>query len=531
MIFNACTKRKTTNAFKSGSRVPAITILTTTEEYDSARYQAAYYIASWWREIGLEVKVEPLDFNMLTSTVRDNKPQDKYWHAFLYGWTGRVERADPDMFLYSITHSSQAGGVGNNYSEYKNPDYDALAEAQRRIADPELRRVVVHAAQAKLAEDIPFVSLYYRHVIHAYREKAWANIIAMPGEGLFHEWLPFQAYPINKNNTVLTIAGNQEPNSLNPLTATTVWEWKLLRLMYDKLARVNHSFRPEPWAAEEITQINDTLIEVKLRDGMTFHDGIPVKAEDVKFTYDYMKNNDIGYFRSFLSPIKSVEINNNGYIQFHLHQAYAPFISNTLAQIPILPAHYWVNRKPDDIRNIPLIGSGPLIFNKWTKNEIISFSVYEDYFAIKDIKITGLDYKVFPDIKSILNTLVNNNIDITGVNLNPEDVDYLNDYDDVKVIAVPDIGFHFIGFNCFSLPFSQDVLRQAAALSIDLKFLKDELLKGYGDIGGHGQPISSGNPFWKNKNIPASEFNIEKAKQILKDAGYTWDQDNYLLFP
>lgn len=534
-LFFTCRGSSGQDGSLRGSPVPSITLLTTTREYDPVRYYSAYRVAEWWNELGLKVNVVPLEFNMLTASVRDYDSEKMDWHVYMYAWTGRVERADPDMFIFSINHSSQTRSAGNNYQGYSNPKFDALAEAQRRITDPEVRRVVVHAAQELLAEDVPFVTLHYRYVLHAYRNKDWSNATLMPGEGLYHEWVPFHIRPLSNrhsNNSVdkwLVIAGNQEPGSLDPITAATVWEWKLLRMMYDKLARVNRNFRPEPWAAESIKYINDRLVEVVLRPGMKFHDGFPVRPRDIKFTFEYMMNSDIPYFNAFLKPISSIDITDEGHIQFHLHQPYSPFVACTLAQIPILPEHLWKGKADDDI--IPLVGSGPLRFAEWKKGKSIKFEKYSDYFAASDIHIAGIEYRLFPDSKAMLQALINGDADMTGASLEPEFVDEIKNYPDLRLIQVPDIGFHFMGFNCYIPPFNNKALRKAAARSMDLQVIVDDLLDGYADPGGPGQSISTGNPFWKNHDIKPHVFDIEEARKILQNAGYTWNKQGRLLYP
>ena len=431
VLMTACGPESIGKRTSSPAPIPPLTLLTTTEDYDPARYHAAYQVAQWWESLGLTVEVVPLEFNELSNAVRNHYPEDKHWDAFMMSWTGRVERGDPDMFIYSISHSSQAGVMGNNYYEYRNPAYDALAEAQRRVADPEIRRYVVHEAQEVLARDIPFVTLYYRHVVQAYRSDLWENIQTMTGEGLYHEWLPFHADRVQHESETplpfqMIIASNQEPDSLNPMTASTVWEWKLLRFIYDKLARVNQHFQPEPWAALEINQVDDLTVDVKLREDMDFHDGTPLKPEDVLFTFRYMKEHNISYFNAFLEPIDKVSLLRDGTIRFQLKEPYAPFVTMTLAQIPILPEHRWEHlleeqgvKHPSQLQEVPLVGSGPLRFHSWEPGQVIRLDRYDDYFAARDIDMETLLYRLYPDTEEVFQAIVTGEAHMTGVNLEP----------------------------------------------------------------------------------------------------------------
>lgn len=532
-----CTPKLTASTLDEDRKVPTIILHTTTEDYDPIRFEAANLIAQWWGQLGLEVKVIPLEFNRLTDVIRNQKSDDKEWHGFIYSWTGRVERADPDMFIYSISHSSQAGIMGNNFYEYKSPEYDALAEAQRRVTDQEVRRLIVHKAQEILAEDIPFITLFYRHVVQAYNNQRFENFTIMPGEGLYHEWIPFHLRPLTEDKE-LRIAGTQDLNSFNPLSASTVWEWKLLRLVYDKLVRVSTNFEPEPWAAEKIITIDDTTIDVILREGMTFHDGEPVRPEDVKFTFDYMSKWGISYFDAFLKPIKSVRLLEDGTIRFELVEAYSPFVTMTLAQIPILPQHVWENivdeeglNHPKEYHNLNAIGSGPMKLNQWVKDRYISLETYSDYYFAENIGIKGLKYIIYKDSEKLFAGLSNGEADMNAWNLDPRNIIPAAEMESLEVIQMPDIGFHYLGFNLHKEPFNNPAIRKAVAHATDLNFLVNNLLDGYGDVGGAGQSISTGNPFWRNSNVVEYPYDIQLARRILQEAGYEWDDEGGLYYP
>src|SRR5690554_1875906 len=115
-------------------RVPAITIGTTTEAYDPIRYEAAFIIAEKWRELGLEVNVQPTEFSTLLGRFYDQQDFD----ATIIGWSGRTDRLDPQFFLGTLD-SRQAELGGNNPGGYSNPEYDALYDAQSAEFDVDER--------------------------------------------------------------------------------------------------------------------------------------------------------------------------------------------------------------------------------------------------------------------------------------------------------------------------------------------------------------------------------------------------------
>ncbi len=79
-------------------RVPSLEIFTTTESYDPIRYEGAFIIADAWRELGLDVTVTPLEFR----TLLDRFYSEQGFDATILGWSGRVDRLDPQYFLGTL---------------------------------------------------------------------------------------------------------------------------------------------------------------------------------------------------------------------------------------------------------------------------------------------------------------------------------------------------------------------------------------------------------------------------------------------
>jgi peptide/nickel transport system substrate-binding protein len=117
--------------------IEQIEILTTTEAYDPIRYEAAFIIAEAWRELGFDVIVRPLEFSTLLERFYDEQDFD----VTILGWSGRVDRLDPQHFL-STLDSRQTSLGSNNPGGYTNPAYDALFDAVAEF-DADARRAIV----------------------------------------------------------------------------------------------------------------------------------------------------------------------------------------------------------------------------------------------------------------------------------------------------------------------------------------------------------------------------------------------------
>ncbi|PKM68682.1 MAG: ABC transporter substrate-binding protein, partial [Firmicutes bacterium HGW-Firmicutes-18] len=269
-----------------GEVVPSITILSSLPEANMVNYEMAQEVAEELQKLGVDAVAQPIDFAVLLDILYG---EDSDYDAYTIGWSGRIERLDPDMFIHSINHSDNAIPGGNNTNRYRNPEFDALADAQRQEMDINLRQNIVYEAQRILAEDVPHVTLYSRANMQTYNKNLFTDVINIPGEGLFNEWTPFTVRPLT-DKTILTVASNVNIDDINPLSSKSVYGWRNLRLIYDKLVRLSPEIEPVPWAAESWDIVADNVIDVTIRQGMTFHDGVAVTAEDVKFSYELFIN-------------------------------------------------------------------------------------------------------------------------------------------------------------------------------------------------------------------------------------------------
>ncbi|HSH34746.1 ABC transporter substrate-binding protein [Schnuerera sp.] len=515
-----------------GELVPSITILSSLPEDNMVNYEMANEVANELQKLGVDIKAEPIDFAVLIDTIYG---EDSDYDAYTIGWSGRVERLDPDMFIHSINHSKNANPGGNNTDKYRSDEFDAVADAQRQEMDIEKRRELVFEAQEILGEDVPRITLYSRANVQAYNKDKFKNVENIPGEGLFNEWTPMVIEPIT-DEKVLKVASNVNLDTLNPMKAKSVYEWRNLRLIYDKLVRLTPEIEPMPWAATSWDIVDDTTIDVHLRDGMNFHDGEPVTVEDVKFTFEAFIDNNVEYFMSFLEPIDTVEILDEDTIRFNLEYPYAPFVTNTLTQIPILPKHIWENiDDPINYDNSNPIGSGPFVFKNFRPGEELVTDTNRDYF--EDINIDGYIFNIFGSPEGVLTALELGDIDLVSYDLVPAHIEQIDNneggkYDHLELTNVNDIGFFYLGMNLDRAPFNNKDFRIATAHLVDYDLAVDVHLNGYGGRGGAGLVINSVNEFWHNPNaIKYDEYDPERAKEILEEAGFTWDSEGRLRMP
>jgi peptide/nickel transport system substrate-binding protein len=165
--------------------------------------------------------------------------------------------------------------------------------------------------------------------------------------------------------TVLTVSAEQTTTwvrNFNPFGQTSA-RFTTLDFIYEPLVVFNRLKGNEPhFRLAESFELADDLksITFKLRDGLKWSDGEPLTADDVVFTYDYIKKFPALDFISISAQLASVEKVDDTTVRFNLNEPNS-LIANTIVSMPIVPAHIW--SKIDDpvtFANENPVGSGPL---------------------------------------------------------------------------------------------------------------------------------------------------------------------------
>jgi len=512
-------------ALDPADKVPVLKFLTSTPSYDRNRYEAAKMIAENWSKLGIDANVMPLDFTVVSMGTR-SEPWD--FSCFMHEMSGRAERLDPDNFLYDIFHSSTNRNKGNNRVGLSDPAYDRLAEAQRVEMNPKKRREIVFKCQEFLHDTAVLFPIFYQEFLAAANKERFKGYVMLPGGNLYNVWTMVQAEPLT-DDKVLRVVMNVDLDNLNPVSGKAVWNWKIFHLIYDQLVKIDSDLEVVPAAAEKWEVVEPTIVDVTLRRGMTFHDGKPVTVEDVKFTFDAFRKWP-AYLGSFAKPIQEVKILDDSKVRFILKKPYAPFVQNTLGTIPILPKHIWEKvESPEDWPNPHPIGSGPLKFVHWRKGEEVKLEKFADFYTPP--KIDGMLYIVVGDAEGVLGALETKRADICGKDMSPLHFKMAEKMPHLQTFKMAGHGFKFLGLNARRPPFSDKKFRQAIAHTLNYEDFVDILLDGYGIPGGAGRVIAPSIKSFYDPNIPRYGFSLEKAREMLKAAGYRWDSDGKLYYP
>ena len=312
-----------------------------------------------------------------------------------------------------------------------------------------------------------------------------------------------------------------DEGTLNPYTYISGFPgWNLLMLQYDSLLQLDAAGRPQPWLAESFA-VNDELTEysVKLVDGVQWHDGQPLTADDVAFTVDYFINNTQSRFARDLRGVAEVVVADPLNLTFMLEAPNPGFDLVALADVPIIPRHIWETvANPEEHQfESANIGSGPYKLVDYDEGQSYRFEANPDYFrgspAVDELVVV-----VFADDAGALSAIRSGGVDVIFERISPEQITLLDAQDPLDISQGPEFSTQMINFDASRRPFDDVVVRQAIDLAMDRQDIVDTVYLGAATPGSPGW-VHPGHPSYNPEVLAVYDPNL--ANSLLDQAGYT----------
>lgn len=309
----------------------------------------------------------------------------------------------------------------------------------------------------------------------------------------------------------IVIALQGEPTTLDPQFADDGNMRPVSDNVFDKLLVLDgKTLQPIPCLAIEWERVSDITWQFTLRENVKFHNGEPFTAEDavysVKRIIDPAFNSQIaGNF----STIKDAKIINSNTILI-ITNGPDPILLKRLTLLDIVNKKY-MESSPDNIINTKPVGTGPYQVIEWNRGEEIKIEKFNDYWGQKP-NIQNVTYRFIQENSTRLAALKAGEINL-AVNMLPEYLEQLPAYKTANSIE-----FYFLRFNTIRGIMQNKLIRQAVNYAIDKEAIVEALFLGSA-IPARGQ-LAKEAYFGFNKNLDAYAFNPEKAKELLKEAGY-----------
>ena len=313
--------------------------------------------------------------------------------------------------------------------------------------------------------------------------------------------------------TVLKAGLDVDAGTMDPRLAQDTSAAHMNELIFNGLVRISPELVAEPDLATSWSYNDPTTVTFKLRPNVKFQNGDPFTAQDVVYTYDTILNEDFGApRRSLYTPIESVKAIDDLTVQFKLKEAYAPLLM--YLNMGIVP-HTYAESMGKDFSDNP-IGTGPFELKSWDKGSKITLAANANYYKGKP-KIDTIEISVIPDNNVRLIALESGDLDFITSPVPPQDLARIKGEKNLVVEQTTALGYTYLNLNLHD-PILQDVrVRQALAYLTDTATISDAIFYGL------DTPASSfllPNTFYYTDNVTKYPYNLEKANQLLDEAGW-----------
>jgi len=323
-----------------------------------------------------------------------------------------------------------------------------------------------------------------------------------------------------KSGGSLVIAVGDDPSALNPNYAGDRVTLTINQSLFAPLFTINDGKKTFV-LAESLTQSKDFLTyTLKLRDNLTWHDGKKLTANDVVFTLaSILDEKQHSPQRSLFvldgKPIQVKKVDDTT-VDFVLPQVSAAF-EGALVQVSPIPKHIFEN--VEDIekseKNFSPVGSGPFKFKEYKPGEYVTLERFDNYFAGKSYLDT-VTYRITKDTNAANLAMQNGEIQMKFID--PQDYNKMNDMQMFNLIKYNEGRLVYMAFNLNIDVLQKKEVRQAIAYAID----KNELVHAAYSSLDYAEPAHSlltPDALYYSKELPTYEYNVEKAKELLKKAG------------
>jgi peptide/nickel transport system substrate-binding protein len=288
--------------------------------------------------------------------------------------------------------------------------------------------------------------------------------------------------------------------------------------MFNYLFKKDANGEIHPELVDTFKQVDELTVEMKLKEGVTFHNGDPLTSEDVKFTLERVATDDkLKEFPNY-KQIKEVQVIDELNFRIVTHTP-EPSLFHRLSRLGsgMLPKKYIEENGWDHFLSNP-VGTGPYQFKEWVRDDRVVMTPFENYFEGKVDEWDEVVFRVIKENSTRVSELITGGVDI-AVNVPPADWDRVNSNDGTSIASeTSNRTIMLILRSTEGYPTSDVRVRQAIDYAIDNGSITEHVLKG-GGVPTRTR-VGPGN-FGHNPALHDTyNYDLEKAKSLLAEAGY-----------
>ncbi len=321
----------------------------------------------------------------------------------------------------------------------------------------------------------------------------------------------------------IVYSSSRDLNTTDPRLIDTTEEGTIIQLINEPLVILDAEMNVVPLLATSWEPLEDTTWQFKLREGVSFHNGEPFNADAVKFTIDEIRRvgEEYPWFYIWGDTLPEAEVVDEHTVNILTEMTVASAPRN-LALLGMLPPE--AGAQEDFASN--LIGTGPYKFIEHQKDVRLELEANPDYWGGPPA-VQTIVYRPIPDPSARMSAVQTGEVDIAA-NIPPDLVEVLRASGDLTVAQVPGVRIaHFpYNFRNVDSPIADVRVRQALTHAIDGESILRDVL------AGAGQPLDGPVPsiLFAAADLGGYEYDPDKAKALLEEAGYSFDNELVMIF-
>jgi len=476
-------------------------------------------IAEQLKNVGIAIEVVPTDDSAMYPRLYD---RDYGIEEMSYGYSPY-----PSHMYYRFHSREDCAQCGQDWS-FRNATVDAVIDEMLKTTDKEKARELMWKLEQMAAENVPYIPLFVADEYHAFR-KEWTGYTVMPAGPLSAlNWLTMPNIYSTAGKKDFIIAFNNEPETFSPMAATTGRSLFYSMIVYDSLLAFDENLVPIPWMASELPEVSSDgkTMTFRLNPNLKWHDGQPLTARDIVFTFEYTVAQEAVGSNSgeIIKYFESGEAVDDLTAAIHLKEPYV-WAVEAFGTHYIIPEHIWKDLNYDWeqplVQTSPnvAIGSGPFMFDSWIPGEYVKLVKNPNWWMTGHPLIDTLIFRKIDTESARILAIQKGEADTERYSVEPAFVEQAKANPDLVVTHTVDQWDYLVAFNNKSPPFDDIWVRKAIAYAIN----KEEVVKrgalGFGTVT-EGYCPKSFYPFWSNPNVLTYPYDPEKANQILDEQGY-----------
>jgi peptide/nickel transport system substrate-binding protein len=347
------------------------------------------------------------------------------------------------------------------------------------------------------------------------RRRLLLSTAAVAGMSLVPGFALAQENPVSGG--VLKVAFSADPAGFDPSMGPSGMSHVVIEQVYSTLMSVDTEAVPYPDLAESFEMSQDGLqYTFKLRQGVKFHNGDELTAEDVKFTFDRLRAPDSAYsYKSQIETIADVTVVDPHTVKFMLSAQTGPFLTymafpgSSIVPKKLVETGHDLNAKP--------IGSGPFKFVSYQPRSMVIFEKNPDFYEAGKPYFDGMEFHLIADVTALTNAVLAGTVHFSN-EIPPKDWANVSSTPGIVGQTLEGSRYYWLLMNNETPPMDKPKVRQAIAHALNRSAIVA------GTFFGQATPILGGViPEWNWAHAGLSVFkpegDVDKAKALLAEAG------------